>query len=205
MHLFAAHIYLDGSAYSDDSIPLQAAWSFAVVEEYRMLAHDGAVLTQFVFAGFMSGAVIVDPSNPLFVGAMQYSPAHAEASVISMATLWLAQSSYLPHVRYTLYFDCDHVGRAAAGTQQWRDESFLPLIVRAVAQVVMYARPISWCHVKAHVGKTWNELVDGIAKAACKESLSVGPKAAALSTVIEAGETALAWMWYFSATRTSVK
>ena len=155
---FTAHLYTDGSYFSDLAIS-----GLGVVILLQCL--DQSCLLGAVTGAVLGGdAELWSQNDP--APAMQ-----AEQAAIIAALLWLGQGLRIfPITSAVVHFDCQAVGWGtnglwAAATPLTEKAHELELLLRRFLRA-----GLEFNYIKAHEGQAWNELADVLAKAGAKQT-----------------------------------
>eukprot|EP00439_Symbiodinium_sp_Y106_P041080 s5433_g5.t1 len=160
-HYEQLEVFTDGSFDGKRS-----SWAFLVLGW-----HSGYVRV----VGWSAGPVVTDPSDGLYIGALQHDAPRGEASALFWAFAWLAQGP--KHIPVHVWSDCLVVLQQANGHFGFPLEDLLDV----------------W-HIRSHRGHPANECVDALAKWACRGA--VVPAAAfqcAVAAALRQGQ--VAWWW----------
>ena len=155
---FTAHLYTDGSYFSDLAIS-----GLGVVILLQCL--DQSCLLGAVTGAVLGGdAELWSQNDP--APAMQ-----AEQAAIIAALLWLGQGLRIfPITSAVVHFDCQAVGWGtnglwAAATPLTEKAHELELLLRRFLRA-----GLEFNYIEAHEGQAWNELADVLAKAGAKQT-----------------------------------
>ena len=166
-------LYTDGSFLENTH---QMAWSVVAVVRW----HD-----QWSFAGFFSARLGCDEHRTDCVPSAYLAEAHAILHAMILT------SNLSVHV--TIVYDCTSAADTVSNASRRFD--FVSQQTAALAVVLRQLdRWPSWRHVKGHSGDPFNELADGVAKAACKGCFQHSPHEED-RVMIAINEQWLAWVW----------
>ena len=192
----AVHIYVDGSSFQTRNQPdsQQAAWAFVIVLQCRS---DGRTNHQFYAATSSTLATAAMPSSSFHgVGELDFDPLSAEASGMVMVMSWIFQSPF--SCNHTVHYDSCTIGEFSAGHSRWQagwQHAYLHTNLSALRHYIRATQqPVTFEHVKAHIGNPINEVADALAKATAKGITNSMPLPAAISKVMLNRFFKFAWM-----------
>lgn len=163
------YIYTDGSAIGNNNVTKDtpAGWGFVVVQGDPGPKHDeGEVVAR------LSGRVVTDPSNPLFIGAEVGSNNTGELSALNEALEWVRlRGNVEPEMEVTIYSDSQYALNLVFGN--WKASANKSLVKNTKEQLMGAERAVGseimWEHIRAHSGYHWNEVADELAYTAANQ------------------------------------
>ena len=112
------------------------------------------------------GCVILDPSSPVFIGALEHTSSTGELSALTEALWWLLEEDKNPKSSVLLRPDSEYAMAAATGDiTPDKNVEMVRGLQRLYARLVVQRKgKVKWAHVRSHTDHMWNDRVDDLAE-----------------------------------------
>jgi ribonuclease HI len=113
------------------------------------------------YHGYLTGKVMTDSSDGMYIGAEHGSNNTAELTAFYMALLFA--SNWPTESKITIYTDSEYAGNIADGT--WRPSKNKAMVkeLQKTWKLASGRQDLQWKHVRAHSNFHWNERADYLA------------------------------------------